>query len=199
MAKQARKQFSEITPSNRLELRQWLIENGETNESVWVVLAKKDSGLPYLPVAEVVEELLCFGWIDSVPSKLDKDRFKLLISPRNPKSKWSKVNKDRVKKLIKSKLMTPAGLAVVQQARKSGTWTALDKIEKLIIPPDLKKALNENHDARDNFDKFPKSVKRGILEWIISAKTQVTKDKRIKETVDLASKNIRANQWPRKK
>lgn len=169
------------------------------SSSVWVVLAKKESGLPYLPVSDVVEELLCFGWIDSVPSKVDDQRFKILISPRNPKSRWSKVNKDRVKKMIAAKLMTPSGLEVIEQAKKSGTWTALDKIEKLVIPPELKRAFAEKPDARDNFNNFPKSVKRGILEWIISAKTPATIEKRVKETVDLAAQNIRANQWPRKK
>ncbi len=91
--------------------------------------------------------------------------------------------------------MTPAGLVKVDAAKKDGSWAALDAVEALTIPPDLKKALAANPTAKGYFDAFPRSVKRAILERIASAKKPETRAKRIEETVTLAAQNIRANQW----
>ncbi|MFM8744104.1 MAG: YdeI/OmpD-associated family protein, partial [Cytophagales bacterium] len=180
---------------SRAAWRQWLKNNHTQPDSVWVVIAKKESGLPSITNNEMVEEALCFGWIDSVPNKLDAQRFKVLVSPRKAKSNWSQVNKDRATKMIKAGLMQPAGLAMIELAKKSGTWNALDEINSLILPPDLTKALGKNKKANSFFDQFPPSAKRGILEWIQNAKTEETRSKRIAETVTLAAKNIRANQY----
>ena len=118
---------------------------------------------------------------------------------RNLKSNWSRVNKERVAKLIDDRLMTSRGLETIELAKRNGTWTALDKIENLELPIDLKKALKQNAEAAKYFDAFPRSVKKGILEWIQNAKKEETREKRIKETVSLALKNIRANQYTPKK
>ena len=142
-----------------------------------------------------MEEALCFGWIDSKPAKLDDERSMLWFAPRKAKTNWSKLNKDRVEKMIKAGLMAPAGLAKVEAAKKDGSWNALDGVEALEIPPDLAKALSKNKTAKEYFEAFPRSVKRGILEWILNAKRPETRAKRIEETVSLAEKNIRANQW----
>lgn len=198
MSKAIKKSFKEITPKSRKAWRTWLEKNFDSGESVWLILAKKNSGIATVGADEAVEEALCFGWIDSVPGKVDDQYFKILMSPRNPKSNWSKVNKDRVEKLIKQGLMTEAGLQVIEAAKKSGTWTALDNIENLVYPDQLKKAFTKNKLAKENFENFPKSVKRGILEWIINAKKEETQMKRITETVSLAEKNLRANQYIKK-
>jgi uncharacterized protein YdeI (YjbR/CyaY-like superfamily) len=190
--------ISEVRPKGRRQWRLWLKKNHGTENGVWLVLAKKASGLPSLPLSEAVEEALCFAWIDSVANTVDEDYFKIFIARRNPKSKWSKINKGRVTKLIRLKLMTPAGLSVIKKAKKSGHWTALDEIEKLVLPADLKKAFFSNKKARENFEEFPASVKKGILHWIISAKKPETRSKRIHDTVSMAEKNIRANQWIKK-
>lgn len=190
-----KKQFLEVEPKSRKEWRQWLQKNHTQAESIWVVMAKKESGLPSITTNDLVEEALCFGWIDSVPNKLDAQRFKVLVSPRKTKSNWSKVNKDRATKMIEAGLMQPAGLAMIQLAKKSGTWNALDDISSLKLPPDLTQALGKNKKANSFFDLFPPSTKRGILEWIQNAKTEETRNKRIAETVTLAAKNIRANQY----
>lgn len=119
----------------------------------------------------------------------------LWFAPRKAKTGWSKLNKGRVEKLIASGSITPAGLSKVEAAKKDGSWNALDSIEALEIPPDLEKALSANKMAGQYFNEFPRSVKRGILEWIANAKKPETRAKRIDETVTLAAKNIRANQW----
>ncbi len=121
------------------------------------------------------------------------------FTKRNPKSNWSKSNKERVVKLIDQGLMTSTGLETIELAKKNGTWVALDDVENLKLPADLIKALKQYPDATKYFDSFPRSVKKGILEWIQNAKREETREKRINETVSLAQKNIRANQYTPKK
>ena len=193
----ATKQRIEVRPVSRKEWRQWLMKNHTIKETIWLFLAKKGSGLPSLTMGEAVEEALCFGWIDSTAGKVDENYFKVSFSPRNPKSKWSKINKDRVAALIKSRKMKAPGLKVIRLAKENGQWEALDSIEKLECPPDLRKAFSKNKKARTNFEKFPPSARKAILNWIISAKQTETRTKRVNETVKLANKNIRANQWPK--
>lgn len=187
--------INSVHPKSRAEWRKWLEENHTRNEGVWLIMYKKGTGKPRVDYAEAVEEALCFGWIDSKGNKLDDERSMLWMAPRKPITGWSKLNKERIEKLIKSGLMTSAGLAKINAAKKDGTWNALDAIEALEIPPDLAKAFSKNKTAREYFDAFPRSVKRGILEWIASAKKPETRANRIEETVTKAEKNMRANQW----
>jgi uncharacterized protein YdeI (YjbR/CyaY-like superfamily) len=181
--------------ASRGKLRNWLAKNHSKTESVWLVTWKKADPARHVPYDAVVEELLCFGWVDSLPRKLDHERSMLLISPRKAKSNWSKVNRDRVERLVASGLMQPSGLSLIEEAKARGTWEALDMVEALSVPGDLQTALAAVPDAAANFDAFPKSAKRGILEWILNAKQPATRAKRIEETARLAGENIRANQW----
>ncbi|MCS6880118.1 MAG: YdeI/OmpD-associated family protein [Oscillochloridaceae bacterium] len=100
-----------------------------------------------------------------------------------------------MEKLIAAGLMTPAGLARVESARRDGSWSRLDAVEALKIPQDLEQALAAYPNARRHFDTFPRSVKRGILEWIVNAKKPETRAKRVAETAQRAEKNQRADQW----
>lgn len=184
-----------VHPLSRAEWRAWLTENHTRAEGVWLVSYKKATGKPRFEYDEAVEEALCFGWVDSKPNKLDEERSLLWFAPRKAKTGWSKPNKERVEKLIAAGLMTPAGLAKVEAAKADGTWNALDSIEALEVPPDLAAALASYPTATAYFDAFPRSVKRGILEWISTAKTAATRTKRITETATLAAENKRANQW----
>lgn len=184
-----------VHPKSRAEWRKWLEENQARKEGIWLISYKKDTGKPRFDYDESVEEALCFGWVDSKPAKLDEERSMLWFAPRKPKTNWSKLNKDRVEKMIKAGLMAPAGLAKVEAAKKDGSWNALDGVEALEIPPDLAKVLSKNKTAKEYFEAFPRSVKRGILEWILNVKRPETRTKRIEETVSLAEKNVRANQW----
>ena len=167
----------------------------DRDDGIWLVTFKKHCGDKYVSSNDVIEEALCFGWIDSLPRKLDEDRTMLWLAPRKPGSGWSKLNKERVERLIAAGLMTPAGLEKVEAAVQDGSWNALDAIEALEIPPDLETVLAGYHSARDHFEAFPRSVKRGILEWIANAKRAETRAKRVDETARLAAQNIRANQW----
>ena len=184
-----------VHPKSRAEWRKWLRDNHTQQEGVWLILFKKASGKPRVTYDEVVEEALCFGWVDSKGNKLDDERSMLWMAPRKPGSNWSRLNKTRVEKLFADGQIHAAGLTKIEAAKKDGSWNALDKVEDLEIPPDLEKALKANSDAWVYFDEFPRSAKRGILEWIMNTKKPETRAKRIAETAEQAAKNIRANQW----
>jgi uncharacterized protein YdeI (YjbR/CyaY-like superfamily) len=180
---------------SRKEWRKWLEKNHKKEKSVWLIIYNKSSQTPSVYYPEAVDEALCFGWIDSKPNKRDAESRYQYFAKRNPKSNWSKINKEKVARLLAAGLMSDAGLEMVQLAKESGTWNALDKVELLELPDDLMKLFTRNTIAFKNWEQFPKSTKRGILDWIQNAKRTETRNKRIDETVTLAAKNIRANQY----
>ena len=184
-----------VHPLTRVEWREWLTQNHTRSEGVWLISYKKAAGKPRFDYDVAVEEALCFGWIDSKPNKLDHERSMLWFAPRKSGTGWSRPNKLRIEKMMSAGQMTAAGLAKVELAKQDGSWTSLDSIEDLEIPPDLGQALENNPLAQQYFEAFPRSVKRGILEWIFNAKRTETRAKRIEETVALAAQNLRANQW----
>lgn len=182
--------------SSAAKWRDYLAEHHEKSTNTWLVIYKKDSGVPSLTYEEARDEALCFGWVDSKPNKRDADSYYLFFARRNPKSNWSRVNKERIAALKKANKLAPAGAAMVAEAIKRGTWDALNDVEDLIVPEDMVSACDAaGGDARANWDKFPPSAQRGILEWIFNAKTAATRAKRISETVEKAAKNERANQY----
>ncbi|MEM1240821.1 MAG: YdeI/OmpD-associated family protein [Cyanobacteria bacterium P01_H01_bin.26] len=187
------KQFEQVEVTSRRQWRAWLANNHTQTDSIWLVTYKKHTGSRYLSYDAIVEEALCFGWIDSLPRKLDANRTMLLLSPRRPQSPWSQLNKDRITKMLDQGLMTSPGQEKINQAKADGSWTFLDDVEALIIPHDLAAALEANLQAKGYFEAFSPSSKKGILQWIKSAKRAPTREKRIAKTVELAAQNIRAN------
>lgn len=187
--------YDAVEVSSRAEWRAWLEANHATAPGIWLTTFKKADAARHLPYGEVVEEALCFGWVDSKPRSLDEQRSQLLITPRKPTSRWSKANKERIERLTAAGLMAPAGLAAVEAAKARGTWEALDDVERLVEPDDLRTALDAIPDARRHWDAFPPSARRGILEWITGAKRPETRARRVAETASSAAENIRANQW----
>jgi uncharacterized protein YdeI (YjbR/CyaY-like superfamily) len=188
-----------VHPTTRAQWRSWLAAHADDTDGVWLVSWKKATGKPFVTYDEVVEEALCAGWIDSKPMSLDAERGMLWIAPRRARSSWSRINKERVARLEAAGLMLPAGAAVVEAARRSGTWSALDEVENLTEPDDLRAALDSDPEARAAWDAFPRSAKRGILEWISSAKRAETRAGRVAETVSDAHVGRRANQWTQPK
>lgn len=177
----------------RMEWRAWLQKNHQTAKSVWLIMYKKDSGTPSVYYPEAVNEALCFGWIDSKANKRDADSYYQYFAKRNPKSNWSKVNKNKVDQLLAAGLMTPAGMEMIELAKRTGTWNALDDVDNLTIPEDLQQAFDQNELALTNWNAFSRSSRRGILEWILNAKRAESRSKRIEETVRLAGENKKAN------
>jgi uncharacterized protein YdeI (YjbR/CyaY-like superfamily) len=190
-----------IPVTSRAAWRRWLEEQHATSTGVWAVTVKKAAlarDEAYVSAVDLNEECLCFGWIDSKPGRIDERHTALLCTPRKPGSGWSQVNKDRLERLLAEGLVAPPGLAAIERARRDGSWTRLDEVDLLKVPADLALALDALPPARAQFDAFPTSARRGILEWIGSAKTPGTRAKRVAETARLAQDNVRANQWPRR-
>ena len=193
--------MSSLTPihlESRAARRDWLAKHHATEKNVWLKLYRKASGTSSVSYDEAVDEALCFGWIDSAVRKGDEEHRVQFFSQRKPKSNWSRINKAKIEKLTMAGLMTDAGQKMVDLAKRTGTWTALDEIESLTTPPDLQTALDANPTARTHFEAFPRSPKRAILEWLLNAKTPETRVKRIAEVVAKAERNERANQYVRK-
>ena len=184
-----------VHPETRDEWRAWLIANHATSSGVHLTSWRRHTGRPALTYEAAIEEALGVGWVDSKAGKLDEDRSIIWYTPRRPKSGWSRPNKERVARLIADGRMLPAGQAVIDEAKRSGTWSLLDDVEDLVVPDDLAAAFEANPPARANWDAFGRSARRAILEWIVQAKRPETRAKRIHETATAAARNERANEW----
>jgi uncharacterized protein YdeI (YjbR/CyaY-like superfamily) len=177
-----RDKYQQVYLKDRAAWRKWLAKHHVSTAGIWLIYPKKETGEPRVEYNDAVEEALCFGWIDSTMLPLDGGRYMQLFTPRKPKSAWAKSNKDRVERLIAQKLMTPAGLAKIEEARQNGSWTALDSVESLTIPPELKKALTSAR-ALNNFNAFTPGVQKQMLFWLNSAKRDETRAARIAKIV----------------
>lgn len=184
-----------VHAESRQAWRDWLADNHTRTTGVWLVSNKAHTGKPRMTYEESVEEALCFGWIDSVQRTVDDERAMLWFSPRRKGSGWSRPNKLRIERLQRAGLLRAAGRRAVEAAKTDGSWNALDEVENLVIPEHLGAALDATSNARRHFEAFPRSVRRGILEWIATAKRPETRQRRVGETAQLAERNERANQW----
>lgn len=184
-----------ITVRSRAELRAWLAEHHATGKAVWLAAYRKHHP-DYMPPEEGTEELLCWGWINSVPRALDADRSMILIAPRNPASAWSAANKAFVEKARASGAMTLAGEAKIAEAQANGMWDFLNDVDALIDPPDLSQALAQT-DTAGFWSTQPRSIRRGALEWIKTARTAETRAKRIKDVTDSAAQGLRPSPFRR--
>lgn len=164
-------------------------KNHHTSIGIWLIYYKAKSGKPSVRYSEAVKEALCFGWIDSKVKSLDQDRYMQIFTPRKPKSVWSKLNKQYIEETVEQGLMTEAGLRKIDAAKQDGSWTTLDEVEALIIPMDLKRALDANETANRNFEAFSNSSKKNILFWIDNAKRPETRLQRIEQTISAAANN----------
>ncbi len=153
---------------NRHQWRAWLKKNHSTAKEIWLIYYNKQSGKPRIPYNDAVEEALCFGWIDSIVKKYDKDRAAQRFSPRKPKSTWSEMNKERVRRLIKQGRMTKAGLAVFD--KKQGLQVI--KENRLVIPKDILQGLKKNKTVWRNFQNFRESYKRIRIGWIDASRNR---------------------------
>jgi uncharacterized protein YdeI (YjbR/CyaY-like superfamily) len=184
-----------LTVRIRAELRAWLAANHATAKAVWLATYKRHHP-DYLAYEPQVEELLCWGWIDSVTRALDADRSMILVAPRNPKSAWSAINKAHVERARASGAMTPAGEAKIAAALANGQWDFLNDVDALLDPPDLTAALAASGTAAF-WAATPRSVRRGTLEWIKTAKTAETRAKRITDVTDSAAQGLRPSPFRR--
>lgn len=177
---------------DRAGWRAWLSEHHGTERGVWLCSWKPVTERPRCPYPEAVEEALCFGWIDSTVSNLDEERGLQLMTPRKPKSSWTRLNRQRVADMEAAGLMTDAGRAAVEVARANGYLTIYESVEDLIEGDELAAALDAVPAAREHWDSFPPSAKKQMLWTVVSAARPETRAKRIAVIVEKAAVGERA-------
>jgi uncharacterized protein YdeI (YjbR/CyaY-like superfamily) len=183
---------------DRATWRAWLEENHATAKGAWLVSWRKGHG-PRVEYEAAVEEALCFGWIDSQGGNVDERRSRQYYAPRKQTSGWAGTNKVRIERLIADGRMAPAGFAAIERAKANGSWTLLDDVEQGIVPSDLATALAGHPPAPANFEAFPKSVRRAMLEWVAQAKRPETRAKRVREIAEGAQQNERTYPPPERR
>jgi uncharacterized protein YdeI (YjbR/CyaY-like superfamily) len=184
--------FAIYHPANLAAWRAWLAANHDTARGVWVATWRKASGRAAVADADLVEEAICFGWIDSTVNTLDDARSLQLMTPRRPKSGWTRLNKQRVAALETQGRMTDAGLRAVEAAKANGWWTIYDSVEDLLEPDDLVDALDACPPARTAWNGFPPSARKQMLWWVVSAGKPETRASRVAKIVDEAEHGRRA-------
>ena len=194
MAKQE-KEIETFYPATRQQWRAWLQKHHGKKQSVWLIQYKKNAGVATISWSEAVDEALCFGWIDSIKKTLDENRSIQFFCKRKPNSTWSKVNKAKIEQLMANGLMAPAGLAIIETAKKNGSWTILDEVEELLIPHDLETACKAMPGALDYFHGLSRSVRKQLLQWLVLAKRPETRQKRIAEIATLAAQKQKPKQF----
>lgn len=184
-----------VEPATLAAWGRWLAANHARSTGIWLVTRKKAAGPPWLSYDAVVTEALAWGWVDSKPRALDAARTMLWMAPRKAGSGWSAANKARLARLDAEGRLMPPGRAKVEAAKADGSWSRLDAVDALEVPPDLASALRRLRGATGNFAAFPRSVRRGLLEWVVQAKRPETRAARVREIAEKAAVNERANQW----
>ncbi len=180
--------FHKLEITSAAQLRDWLEAHHSQSESVWLVTYKKHVADKYVSVGEVLDELLCFGWIDGIRRKLDTDRTMQLIGPRRAHH-WAETYKQRVARLMVEKKMHPAGLEAIAESKRQGLWDAMADVDALSIPTDLVEAFGKHPGTAEAFAAMAPSYRRNVLRWIKLAKTPSTRSKRITTVVDATARN----------
>jgi len=178
-------------PASCEEWREWLQQHHASRQSVWLICYRKATGRPTVTWSDAVDEALCFGWIDSTRRSIDHESFMQYFGRRKPNSMWSKVNKEKVEQLIAEGRMTKAGLASIELAKQNGSWDILNEVEELLIPDDLEAAFGLHAGSKEFFMGQSRSVRKMLLSWVVLAKREETRQKRIREIAQQAGQGKR--------
>ena len=167
----------------------WLAKNHDKSAGLWLKIAKKAAGIPTVTYAEALDVALCYGWIDGQKGSFDEQYFLQKFTPRRPKSIWSKINVEKVAGLIASGEMKPAGLKAVEAAKQDGRWDAAYSSQKnIVVPADFQSALEKNKKAKAFFETLTGSRRYAFLFRIETAKKAETREKRIRQFVEMLAK-----------
>lgn len=166
-------------PADLAAWRLWLSANHDTARGCWVASWRKPSGRDPVPYPDLVEEALCWGWIDSTVNTLDADRGLQLMTPRKPRSTWTRLNRSRVAAMEEQGRMTAAGRRAVQVAQANGWWTILDPVEDLVEPADLTAALDADPALRAGWDRTSASARKQYLLTLVTAAGADTRARRV--------------------
>ena len=185
-------ELPELYFKTHIEWRTWLLVNHETDKGVYLIFYKVENKEPSMRWEEAVKVALCFGWIDSTVKSLGNGKRRQYFCKRNPKSVWSALNKRYIIELSTDGLIHEAGHNIIKIGKQNGSWTALDNVEKGIIPTALKTAFSENHVAYKNYKNFAPSYRKSYLYWLNQAKREDTRKKRITQIIELCANNIKS-------
>ncbi len=177
---------------NDVEWRNWLSKNHSKSKGIYLIFYKVENEEESMRWEEAVKVALCFGWIDSTVKSLGNGKRQQYFCPRNPKSVWSALNKKYIKELKAKNLMHKSGLEIIKIGKENGSWSALDNVEKGVIPNDLHEAFNKNKTAFTNYKNFAPSYRKSYLYWLNQAKREATRQKRITEIISLCEQNIKS-------
>jgi uncharacterized protein YdeI (YjbR/CyaY-like superfamily) len=173
-----------LFPTSPEELRAWLEANHDTADERWVGFRPKASGLPTITWPELVDEVLCVGWIDGVRKRIDEERYQIRFTPRKPRSSWSNINIARVKVLKAEGRMQAAGLAAfAARDRKQPPRGSYEQEKPIRLPPKDLKAIRANAKAWKYYQTLPPGYVRLISWWVLSAKKPETRAKRLKAVI----------------
>jgi uncharacterized protein YdeI (YjbR/CyaY-like superfamily) len=179
-----------IALASREAWETWLEEHHATSDGLWLKLAKKGSGLDSVSVAEALDVALCYGWIDSQAASFDDEYWMQRFTPRRPRSKWSKRNRQKATELIEKGEMKPAGLREVEQAKADGRWdAAYDAQSTATVPDDLRRELEKYDKAREFFATLDSRNRYAILYQIQDAKKPETRARRIQRYVEMLNEH----------
>lgn len=179
--------FQKVEVSSSAELRSWLEQHHQQEESVWLVTFLKAVPEKYVSTGEVLDELICFGWIDGIRRKLDERRTMQLIAPRRVQH-WAKTYKDRAAKLIEEGRMHESGFQSIERSKQAGLWDFMADVDRLEVPQDLQEGLDKVPGASEFFHGINDSSKRFVLRWLKLAKTDKTRIARIQNLAELSGK-----------
>ncbi len=186
--------FSHVEARSALELRRWLEVHYLQSSSVWLVTFKKHTGAAYVSKPAVLDELLCFGWVDGLARKLDADRTMQLISPRQANA-WTQTYRDRAARLEREGRMLLPGRVVIARSQVMGLWMAHLDVDALVLPSDLEAALLARPPAHSSFVGFAPSHRRNVLRWIAAAKQLATRARRIETAANFAAEGNKLPQF----
>jgi uncharacterized protein YdeI (YjbR/CyaY-like superfamily) len=162
----------------------WLEENHAGSDGLWLKIAKKSAPEPSVTYAEALELALCFGWIDSQKRGLDETHFLQRFTPRRPRGKWSRINRDKAEDLIAAGSMRPAGVAEIDTAKADGRWdAAYEGASTAKVPDDLQRELDTNQAAREFFASLDSANRYAIVYRLNDAKKPETRERRLRKFV----------------
>lgn len=190
-----KQEIETFCPASQQDWRNWLHENHNSKQAVWLIYYKKKANIPSITYSDAVDHALCFGWIDSTRKSLDHETFMQFFCRRKPNSVWSKVNKGKVQLLIDNGLMTKAGFETIETAKQNNSWAILDEVEEVIIPADLMEEFENQPGSGEYFLSLSRSVRKSILQWLVLAKRPETRQKRIIEIAELAAQKLKPKQF----
>lgn len=185
--------FAQVPIDSLADLHHWLSQNHGSPDSVWLVRYQKSVPSKFVDRLDVLDELLCWGWVDGLARKLDSERTMQLISRRRQQA-WSQTYKDRVERLTAAGRMAEPGLAAIAQSKALGLWDAYAEVDAAEVPPDLREKLSALPDAATFFDVAAPSYRRNVLRWIHTAKRPETRAARVAKTVEASARRTKLPQ-----